>query len=354
MKKNLLKSTLLVFAILFYPTIATANCSHSKKILITGGLAIGGFVLFKLYQMGFFDKPEGEVINESLQAIQSGLKLSEVDTLDNFYNILSLSESEKRKKIDSIHEGVLYKLLPALTRYSNIDSYLNNIDSVISNIKACKKDLKRCLKNTHSKHYDINNLLVTIDNQLPKLEFLYSYVKAHSGYFNLSTIVNQLDLEYEREINLVNSSTLSYQDFKWIIRNSGSKINPKYPFTNYINNLNNKINSLKNSLLSVTYKYSNLLRYAQDVQYKLNVILDNAIADEEYSKEIRDFENESRKKQELEIKERELALKQKMEEEKLAIQERQAKAREREAAAREREAKAREYELHLKDLEHRR
>lgn len=361
MKTISLKSLILAFIIFITPNSSQAHCSQNTKILIAGGIALSGFVLYKLVKLGIFDKSETQVINDSLAAINAGIKLSEIDIFDQHYNILSLTDSEKRRKIDSINEGILYKLMPAASGYSQTNDYLRNLKSTIDNIQISKKELKHCLKKSNSNEYDIHNLLNSIENLLPKIEFLYSYINAHQGYFNLSKIIKQLDFEYEREIDLVSSKNISYKDFKWIVRNAGCKINPKYPFISYINQLTNKTSALNNSLSRLTYKYSNLLSYANNIKYKLNLIYDNAIADEEYSKETKERDNENRKKEELALKEREFKLKEQMEYEKLALKEREtaaleqkARAKEAEANAREREVAAREHALYLKQFEHRR
>ncbi|MDR3646545.1 MAG: hypothetical protein P4L22_03315 [Candidatus Babeliales bacterium] len=361
MKTISIKAFFLAFAVLISPTPSIARCSTDTKILIAGGLLAGGLIFYKLSKNGYFAKSEDLVINDALAAINSGIKLSEVSILDNHYKILSLTDSERRNKIDSISEGILYQLISAVSRYSYSDAYVSNINAIISNIKDSKKELKDCLKRQCLKEYDINNLLNSIENLLPKIEFLYAYTNTHRGYFNLSMLVKQLDSDYQREMELVSSPRISYQDFKWIVRNAGCKINPKYPFISYVNKLKEKNNQLHNTISNVAYRYPNLLSYAQNIQNKLNLILDNAIADQEYSKETKERDAENRKKEELALKEREFKLKQQMELEKLALKQRETEAREREVQAREREAAARElaaktieYELYLKQFKPRR
>jgi len=320
------------------------KCRNFKEILCFGGMVLtGGFIIHKLAKMGYFDKSPDQVVNDAYSALNKGIKLSEIDILDRKFNILNLSESKKRKKIDRIKEGILFQLNPAISQFSSVNHYLDSLRSTISDLKTSRNEVSHCLKKTNSRENDLNNLLVTINEILPKIEFLYAYVLAHQSYFNLYKIYKSLDSEYEKELRLVSSPRIAYQDFRWIVRNMGCKIDPKYPFTSYINKLNVQINSLNSSISGVAYKYNNLLSFAKDIKAKLNTIYDNAISDEEYSKEARDIENEKYKKEQHELQEKEFALKQQVELEKLALKERETSAREREAAARE-------YELYLKQI----
>lgn len=333
MNNSLFKSIALnIILVLSTASFNKTNCFSNDTLnnaLLFTGMVTGGYFIYKIVSKGL-EKSEKQLISDAYSAVQSAVRHSEIDILDNEFDILNLSESEKRYKIGLIKENLLYRLIPAVNKNTFAKDYLYSLNSTISKLKRNQADLDYYINNRNYNSVDTKNLYKTINKLLPKLKFLSSYVSAHIGYFNLCKTTDKISNEYSKELDLVNSSNISYKEFKWVVRNAGCKIDPKYPFISFIKKLNLTINELENAISNLSYKYPNLLSFSTNMQHKLSSIHDNSISAEEYSIESKEQEIDNRQKAELRLKEKELALKQRIEEEKIAIKERELAARERE------------------------
>lgn len=353
-KPVIIKLTLLIGLSSFMPQTQCISSEETAGItvLTIAGLAIGAILYNQL-------NPSIDTIkNNSFETLQKAVAYDcTMEILNRRFNISYMSPIEQRKNADTVDEYLLNDLVAHINSTTSAEQYLSNIHYLIKDLNYYQEKIESKLTSskpiTDNDRAILSELLHKIKNSKLQLGFLKLYISTHSSYFSLQNICSKFSQLFNSELNLLLKysnnlhSTNPYltDELKSTIR--AKNLNTLYPYTEFVNDINLKLNQLTNSINKLSYSYHSISSYASDLKHKLTFIKNCIAGSVEYLQEKQMQEHARKEKEKLALKEREVTAK---EVEALA-KAKEAEIRQQELQNREREIEIKQKELELKEKE---
>lgn len=280
--------------------ISLDDVAKTSFIIGSVGLSTWGIVKFFSWLIGpSNEKVTSKALTSHRKAIANYMKLTAI--LDQTY----ADYTDKETYINDIQEQVLYSL--ALAKYYDADivTYLRQLRQTNATLEKQHKVLRDRMKKIH---IDVENSteaarmyhkMKAIDKELqqliPKLTFLYNYLKHHESYFILFQTEDKLLYTYERDLQAIKTYAGDILYAREIIHQSvmlhQRNHHELYPYRCYLKRLEDDIYMLSRAASTLTYNYLERYNVAYDLVNKLEAIRTTIVGSPYYTDELRAIEH---------------------------------------------------------------
>ena len=279
------------------------NAYGNHDGFVTGACAVGAAILGVAGAVALADwccsETDAQLINRvsnQFSAIQSDYQ----STIDYFGSRAGVYIHAPHNASYAIEESVLYEFATFVwNKNISQSAYRSGVWAANSKLQGAINDLAKrisYLERKGSSYEDQRNLftmrslLVNVQRLKADIALFADCLEAHKSYFTLYDSVGKFENVYRSEVSLLNSGSYSYAaDIKYYIlgHNAG-----RYPFKNFVEQIERDIYTLKSDIRSLKYTYEYGRQYATVVLQRLVDIKTIVVADSRYQQELYAYEQE--------------------------------------------------------------
>jgi len=317
-KKHLLSISMITL-------LLTSQITHTKwsdetllggALLVVGGTIAAGIGLGVAY--GWFETSNETIINNAHDTLAQAQKQHQ-DLMFCFENVHVQIPTKLRTQagtIQSVDEDTLLRL--AQCKFQNGHSLIYSLSESVRHLNDTHKTLNERIRKLRAKGSDhadkqqcteMQELVVKIDEFLPKIEFLHEFFVYHKDYFTLYETEISLREYYDHELHIATHYTTDISMASRFLKGAVmARPVKKYPYKNFVETIEWDVRNLQDALKHTSSRYFTRVSSSTNL-YNLLIFIKGIVAsDPAYSAELIAYQKELIAREKLALKEKQLAL----------------------------------------------
>lgn len=298
MKKT---KTLIVMLSLLSVHVASASydrCNghkRSSKVKTLAAMAVGALSAGMLYN--YLSGPSDDTIIWDARRAYNSCIDKYRDALDIFEDRFEYAHDRGNKYWLDVDEDLLYELATHKRGGDSINVYLLYINQTLKKLRFNRNRLAECMQDVRFNegvgaytYRTMKSLVADIDHIIPRLDYVYSYMRQHDAYFVSYECEDTMWIKYGKELDAIrvyphNPYRLS-DEFCTACLEKNRYVDSSYPYIDYVAALRKDVSLLADIIANIPYKYRDRLSAAQNLITNLEYVKQTIMSGEGYNREL--------------------------------------------------------------------